>query len=183
MNTTSKPNQDATIAERSEAHSSDFLTKQQDATDNEARPIQASSQFKQDATAQWATLTKTSTPTKAFINDKHGLVERFTHKQRQQVASNWLLNRELLPFVNAKTSTVGGKALRDSIQDGTISRDDTRYLVTWLDSPEACYTSLLVLVSFRSPALSTGCLPYAVVKLPTEEQLAKHFEQLASNLS
>ena len=164
MNTTSKPNQDSKWP-------------------GGAKSIQASSQSNQDATPQWQTLTKTSTPTKTFIDDTHGLVERFTHKQRQMVASNWLLNRELLPFVNAKLATVGGKALRDSVQDGTITREGTRYLVTWLDSPEACYTSLLVLVSFRSPAPSTGCLPYAVVKLPTEEQLAKHLEQLASNLS
>jgi hypothetical protein len=107
---------------------------------------------------------------------------RFTHKQKQMVASNWLLNRELLKDVTVQLTTVGGKALKDAIKDGCIQRDGTNYIVTWLDSPEACYQSLMVLVSFRSPKPSTNCLPYAVVKLPTEEQLEKYMAKLLSNL-
>jgi hypothetical protein len=107
---------------------------------------------------------------------------RFTHKQKQMVASNWLLNRELLKDVSVQLTTVGGKALKDAIKDGCILRDGTKYIVTWLDQPEACYQSPMVLVSFRSPKPSTHCLPYAVVKLPNEEQLNRFFEKLITEL-
>jgi hypothetical protein len=108
---------------------------------------------------------------------------RFTHKQKQMVASNWLLNRELLQQVSVRLTHVGGKALRRAVEDGTIIREGTCFLVTWLDSPESCYEALMVQVSFRSPAPTTRCLPYAVVKLPTPEQLAGYLRNLANALT
>lgn len=87
-------------------------------------------------------------------------------KEKQQVASNWMLPREILELVTSALSYTSGAALKRVLRDGKLDN----YLVTWLSSPEACFAASKVMISFRSPKKAGACLAYAVIKLPKEDK-------------
>jgi hypothetical protein len=97
----------------------------------------------------------------------------FSAKEKQQVASNWLLSAELRKRLTVDRRYFRGETLRKMVIDGKLHHEVMAgvFLVTWLSSPEACYRAKRVAVSYRAPYPDTGCLPYAVITLPTQEQL------------
>lgn len=88
----------------------------------------------------------------------------FTPKEKQQLASNWQLPRELLKKVKSTIATMNGSVLRTAVKDGKLAD----CVVTWLDLPESCFTAPSVAISFRRPKHKDAALSYAVVKLPTK---------------
>lgn len=84
----------------------------------------------------------------------------FSAKEKQMVASNWLLNRELLAVLEVSTATYEGSSLKKQVLDGTLHG----HLITWLSLPEDCYRAERVKISFRK-SKAGSCLPYAVIKL------------------
>lgn len=94
------------------------------------------------------------------------LVGGLSAKEKQMVASSWLLNRDILGKVTSKLSVTTGQLLKLALKDGKVAN----YLVTWLSSPEACFAAQRVHISFRAPKRAGDCLAYAVIKLPEENK-------------
>lgn len=85
-------------------------------------------------------------------------------KDRQMVASNWLLNKELRAKLEIKQVELPIKEFRSLIskETGLVYWGVKGYFITWLDSLEG--TGDYVRLSFRSSELKGECLNYCVVK-------------------
>lgn len=85
-------------------------------------------------------------------------------KDRQMVASNWLLNKELRAKLEIKQVELTIKEFRSLIskETGLVFFGVKWYFITWLDSLEG--TGDYVRLSFRSSKLKGECLNYCVVK-------------------
>ena len=76
----------------------------------------------------------------------------YSPKVRQQVMSNKLLNGQLYELYVVRKLHCGGKWLRDTIVDGTITIAKQIYIVSWLDIlPTDAYKEEAVVLSLRSP--------------------------------
>lgn len=84
----------------------------------------------------------------------------FSAKNKQMVASNWLLNRDLKSQLVVRRATLEGSQLKQEVLNGTLRG----HLVTWLSLPESCYKAEKVEISFRR-SVTNRCLPYALIKL------------------
>lgn len=76
----------------------------------------------------------------------------YSPKVRQQVMSNKLLNEQLYELYVVRKLHCGGKWLKDTIVDGTITIAKQIYIVSWLDIlPTDAYKEEAVVLSLRSP--------------------------------
>ena len=84
-------------------------------------------------------------------------------KDRQMVASNWLLNKELRKKLEIKTLELSISEFRSLInkETGLIYFGTSAYFITWLDD---LTKSDYVRVSFRKSLVKGECLNYCVVK-------------------
>ena len=76
----------------------------------------------------------------------------YSPKVRQQVMSNKLLNEQLYELYVVRKLHCGGKWLKDTIVDGTITIAKQIYIISWLDIlPTDAYKEEAVVLSLRSP--------------------------------
>ena len=77
---------------------------------------------------------------------------RYTPKQKQQIISNKLCNKELYGIYTIRKLHCGGKWLKDNIVDGTITIAKQVYIISWLDIlPIDAYKEVALELSLRSP--------------------------------
>ena len=86
---------------------------------------------------------------------------KYSLKERQQIAGDWLLpdnlSRKLTVYCE---QTCNGEYLRTAIRDGRIGD----YLITWLDFPTSCFKAGKVRLSFRRP-LNESCPAYVIIRI------------------
>lgn len=89
---------------------------------------------------------------------------KLSDKDRQMVASNWLLNKDLRTKLEIKQLELKIKDFRSLIskETGLVYWGVSSYFITWLDDLEG--TGDYVRLSFRKSKLKGECLNYCVVK-------------------
>lgn len=101
-------------------------------------------------------------PTKG--SEDYPYLLKLSDKDRQMVASNWLLNKELRAKLEIKLLELTIRDFRSLIskETGLVYWGRDSYFITWLDDLEG--TGDYVRLSFRKSKLNGECLNYCVVK-------------------
>ena len=86
---------------------------------------------------------------------------KFSLKERQQMAGDWLLPDNLSRKLDVYCTQEGnGGYIRSVVRDGKIGE----YLVTWLDFPEKVFRADSIRLSFRRPH-NNECPPYVLIRI------------------